>query len=475
MQNDKDWEDDYQPEELAKRFEAMIKDNRFDYFDSSEFDVIVDFFLQKNDLEKSRLALDMALDQHPNDNDLLIKLARQLVAENNPNKGMEILKKVTIPSEDTDYYLTLGSAYAALSNPKLAISAYKKALSSFEEDEREELYNAIAFEYENLKEYDTALTYLKKAVPLSTNLEAQYYEIRFCYSILDETDEAIEYFNNEIEKNVYNIEARMALALSYTHIDLIEKAIDALEFVLAIDPTHTKAYVELCTLLLDLDRTKEAFDNIQEALRNHVDTAMIRAMMGDCYMKSGDDISAQECYMLALSMDDKNVEAYIGLGFVFSDRGNNQKAINYFERAIKLDPLNTDVIYYLAEENNKLGRYEEAFTYLHYIEEINPFDEDLYIHLMDTYLYMDNPDEAIKSLNDGLKTIGESAPLIYRLAYVFFICNEHAAGMLNLQKALELDIDGADDFLELNSEFLTADNEILELIDEQKKKQSNLK
>lgn len=475
MQNDNEWEDDYQPEELAKRFEAMINDNRFDYFDSSEFDVIVDFFLQKNDLEKSRLALDMALEQHPNDNDLMIKLARQLVAENNPHKSMEILKKVSIPSDDTDYYLTLGSTYAALSKPNLAISAYKKALTGFEEDEREELYNAIAFEYENLKEYDTALVYLKKAVPLSANLEAQYYEIRFCYSILDETDEAIEYFNSEIEDNVYNVEARMALALSYSHIDLIEKAIDALEFVLAIDPAHTKAYVELCTLLLDLDRTKEAFDNIQEALRNNVDTAMIRAMMGDCYLKSGDDISAQECYLLAISMDSRNVEAHIGLGFVFSDRGNPQKAIDYFEKAIKLDPLNTDVIYYLAEENNKLGRYEEAFTYLRYIEEINPFDEDLYLHLMDTYLLMDNPDDAIKSLNDGLKTIGENSALIYRLAYVFFICNEHAAGMLNLEKALELDIDGADDFLELNSDFLKADTEIIELIDSQKKKQSNLK
>ena len=161
--DDNSWEenDDELTSEAVSRFEDMLENQRPTYFDAEEFEMIIDYYMQNNNLKRSRQAVDLALAQHPDDINLKIKNARQFLVENDPKKAFDLLDQMEVNDEEPDYYLTLGSCYAALGKHQKAIDTYTAALSYFDEDEKGELYHAIGFEYQNLGALNKAIEYYK--------------------------------------------------------------------------------------------------------------------------------------------------------------------------------------------------------------------------------------------------------------------------------------------------------------------------
>ena len=100
-------------EEMKKaltRFEDMLKTGETDYFDSEELEYIIDEYIQKGNLKKSRRAIDLAIAQHPESNILKIKEARQLLLENHPQDAFELIQHAERDEEDPDYFLILPSS-----------------------------------------------------------------------------------------------------------------------------------------------------------------------------------------------------------------------------------------------------------------------------------------------------------------------------------------------------------------------------
>ena len=71
------WEEEKDRKAAIERYEDMLKTHDSVYFDSEEFEFIIDHYTQHNDLQHSRQAVEMAMEQHPESNMLKIKLARQ--------------------------------------------------------------------------------------------------------------------------------------------------------------------------------------------------------------------------------------------------------------------------------------------------------------------------------------------------------------------------------------------------------------
>ena len=97
--DDNSWEeenDDDLTNEAVTRFEDMLENQRPAYFDAEEFELIIDYYMQNNNLRRSRQAVDLALAQHPDDVNLRIKNARQFLVENDPKKAFDLLDQIEI-------------------------------------------------------------------------------------------------------------------------------------------------------------------------------------------------------------------------------------------------------------------------------------------------------------------------------------------------------------------------------------------
>ena len=86
--------------ELSNKFEQMLEMNEHYFFDVEEFEDLIDYYLEKNEMEKANKAIDFALYQHPNSSALKIKQAQYLIENHQPNKGLDILNADPINSSE---------------------------------------------------------------------------------------------------------------------------------------------------------------------------------------------------------------------------------------------------------------------------------------------------------------------------------------------------------------------------------------
>lgn len=463
-------DDDMDVKELVNRFEKMVKQHQSYYFDADELNVILEHYLQQNNIKRANLAADIAVKYHPNNPIVNIIKAKQLLANSHAQEALSTLKNADMDHDDTDYLLTLAACYSDLGEHQKAINAYMRAAKEFDFRDCEDIYNFIAMEYENLGDAENALKFFTLGIDRAEDVESQYFEIRNCYSILGRMEEGLEFFRKEIDKNPYSIAAWMALGNCYVRLGRLDDAIEQFEYAVAIDPHYTKGYIDIATAYNELDRFKDTIETVEEARRYEVESALLLCLYGEAFAKTGDNKKALKIYQSAMKIDEKLPEAYAGIGFVLCDENNPKSAIKFLKHAHTLSPYNTDYMYVIVEEYNKLGEYDNAMKFANEILDLNPYDENAYISMMECHVLKDDPEKAMETLERGLFMLPDNAALLYRKAFIYFAQDMTESGLLTLEMALDLDYDGHVEFLNFDVENLTGNPYIMDLIEEYRKK-----
>ena len=459
-------DDDFDVNELVSRFEDMVRQQQSYYFDADELNVIVEHYLQQDNIKRANLAADIAIKFHPNNPMIQIIKAKKLLANSHAKEALSTLKNAAVDREDADYQITLGSCYSELHEHKKAINAYMKAVKAFEYKECEDLFNFIAIEYENLGDYENALNYHIKGLNRKIDIDNQYFEIRNCYSMLNRLEDALDFFKKEIDLDPYSAPAWMALGSCYIRIGDLDSAVEQFEYVLAIDPHNSKAYIDIATAYNETGKFSQTLEIVTEAIRYQACPPLLYCLYGEAHAKLGDMAEAMRNYKKAMKLDENLPEAYAGIGFLLSDENNPKSAIKFLKHAHTLSPYNTDYMFVMAEEYNKLEEYDKALKIVNEILSQNPYDENAYITLMECYVLKDDVENAFLAINRGLSILGDNAPLLYRKAFIHFAENENESGLLTLESALEIDYDGHIEFLNFDAENLTNNAAIMELIEE---------
>ncbi|MBO7528780.1 MAG: tetratricopeptide repeat protein [Bacteroidales bacterium] len=466
LDDDNFMDDDFDVKELVDRFEKMVKQHQSCYFDADELNVILEHYLQHNNIKRANLAADIAVKYHPNNPIINIIKAKQLLANSHAQEALSTLKNANLDHNDADYLLTLGACYSDLGEHQKAIRAYMKAAKEFDFKDCEDIYNFIAVEYENLGDMENALKFFILGIDKAEDIDNQYFEIRNCYSFLHKMDEALAFFRKQIDKNPYSVSAWMALGNCYVRLGDLENAIEQFDYALSIDPHYKKGYIDIATAYNELDKFKETIEIVEEAKRYNAESALLLCLYGEAHAKLGDNESALKIYQKAMKLDDKIPEAYAGIGFVLSDEGNPQSAIKFLKHAHTLSPYNTDYMYVLIEEYNKIEEYDNALKFVNEILDLNPYDENVYISMMECYVMKDDPENAMESLERGLRILPNNAALLYRKAFLYFAQEKDESGLLTLEMALNSDYDGHIEFLNFDAENLTSNPNIMDLIEE---------
>ena len=112
---------------------------------------------------------------------------------------------------------------------------------------------------------------------------------------------------------------------------------DGASRALAIDPDYFDARITRIATRFALERFDDALDDVDDALRNHSDDAMLLAYRGDCLRELGSYREACRAYRRALQRDGNLVHAHANLGPLLLRFGETEKARAHCERAVDLD------------------------------------------------------------------------------------------------------------------------------------------
>lgn len=436
------WDDDYQVEGLAERFEQMLRQHDDIYFDSEEFELLIEFYDNQLNNEKALLALSIGLEVHPDNNRLRIISARQMASEGKYVNALNLLNEIeTKEPADVDILMTKGSVYSMMLDFSKAVQEYEKALVIVDEDEVEEIYSSIAYEYENMGAYETALIYLNKALEISENPEQILFEIGLCYELASNFDGEIEFFLHYVDKNPGIAAGWFNLGLSYNHLELYEKAIDAFEYVIAIDETNVPAYINMAQAWSSLGQYQKALELYHETAVYEPFEAMTLYFIGECHEKLQDYEKAMDFYQQAVISDEMLPDAWAGLSVIYDEQGDTAMAIYHIEKAIGFDDLNTEFKLIAADLYIKTKRYDKAKEQFQRIEELDPQDPDLWKEYAYMYIIEGETEKAVQVLKTGLIHQPRNASIIYRLVSALILNKNLSQAYFYLESALELDFD----------------------------------
>ena len=438
----------YLPEDnhlVLSKFESMLKTNDILFFDSEEFESIINHYLELGKITLAKRAIKLGLDQHPSSINLKLLKVETLVIENKFNEADLILEELyLLEPNNEEVFIQKANVLSRQEKHKEAIEALIIALNmSNNAEEDADLYGLIGMEYLFMDDFDNALTYFKICLEYDPEDYSALHNIVYCYDFLNKKEEAIYFLNTYLDQNPYCEVAWHQLGKQYFTIKDYEKAKAAFDFAIISDDTFVGAYIEKGKVLEKLKDYHKAIENykITLALDDPMTFALLR--IGHCYEKVGDFEKALEYFTKTLEDDPLLDKGWIAITKLYMKRLDYQKALYYIEKAIDIDSENVLFWKVYATINKRLNFIEEAEYGYKKSLELGNYELDTWIERADMLIALGEYEVAINNLVEANEFYPNNAEIEYRLAGLYFSLSYTNEASFHLKNALKLDKDYA--------------------------------
>lgn len=437
--------------ELLSRFETMLSKEDVYYFDIYEFIEIIEIYLDTDNLNRAKTAVELGLKQHPQSSELLVKKAHLLVESQKYKEAKTILESIgKIEPSNPDILFLLGIVNLYHYETTIAKEYFNKALAE-NNDEAEELILNIAIHFQNVNLYDQAIDFLLKGFQINSTNADILYELAFSFERTGELEKSSSYYNAYLDINPFSEYAWYNIALVYDKMEQFEKALEAFNFALAIDDEYSLAYYGKGNILANMDKYNEAAEVFKEAIPLDPENDELMYFIGECYEKLRDDEKALLYYKRSLKLNDKNPNAWFGIGIIRYYKNELFESLFYVKKALKINPDDSEYWTILGKINEKLDFYEDAETALKKALDIDPDDVKNWIRYSKLLYKQEKIEEAVEVLTEANKNIKNNGDIIYSLSAYLLESNQHNKALKYFKLGLKINYEMHKNFFQFDS------------------------
>ena len=320
-----------------------------------------------------------------------------------------------INEEAKDLFLK-GEEFFAKGSYQKAITYLEKTLQL--EPDNAEVYNNLGIAYRKLGHYSKAISALEKAIQLKPNFVEAYSNLGSAYIYFGDYQQAISALEKAIQIDPSFAGTYYNFGFVYTKFGNFQKAAHYLEKAIQIDPNYAEAYNNLAFTYMKLGDYQKAKESTEKAktlfqkqgdkqgitAAENIEMMLKKAKKLDSKEEKGDDVKAKEYllkgsdffdnkdynkaieyYQKAIQIDPNFAEAYNNMGTTYIKVNNYQKAIVYFKKAVGIDSQHFEACIRLANAYIKLENYLEALTYAKKAYQIDSNHVTVYLTLGSAY------------------------------------------------------------------------------------------
>ncbi len=430
--------DEYDNKSL-KRFEKMLKTDSVYFFDSSEFDRIIKYYIDNGKINLARKAISLGEQQHPNIIGLRLLKAELFIIEEKFSEAIRLLDEVeAVEPTNEEVYIQKAMLFSKQEKHAEAIDLLLKA-KELTEESNVDVLSLIGMEYLFLEDFERALTYFKHCLEIDVSDTTSLYNVVYCYDILDQQVQAIHFLKEYIDKEPFSETAWHQLGRQYAILEKHEEALIAFDYALIIDEQFIGAYIEKAKILEELERYQEAIENYLLTTELEDPTAFAYYRIGKNFEKLNNVKSASEYFLKANEQDpflDKPLLALASLNYKIEEY---QQTIFYINKLIEINDENPDFWKIYAQSNLKISFFEEAAKAFRRCIELGDSSLDIFTSLADTLYYIGDYNDAIKELLKAQIFFHKQAEIEYRLAGLYFLIRRNILGKKHLLKALNIE------------------------------------
>lgn len=437
------------------KFESMLKTNNVLFFDSNEFESIIQFYFENGRIARAKKAIKLGLEQHPSSVVLKLFQVEIYVLEDKLPHAEKLLDALYVlePSNE-EIYIQKANILSKRNEHEKAIDTLKIALTLTDSDEDDaDLYALIGMEYLFMDQFENSKNYFIKCLDLDIEDYSALYNIIYCFEFLDLHEEAIDFLNRYLDKNPYCEVAWHQLGKQYFTLEDYTKALAAFEFAIISDDTFVGAYLEKGKVLEKTKQYEEAIENYNMTLALDEPTSFALLRIGNCYEKLGLDDLAAQYYFKTVHEDPLLDKGWISITRFYNKKKDYHKALYYINKAINIDTDNVKYWKLYAQINHRLNFIEEAERGYKKALDLGNYELDTWLERSDVLIKLGEYEASALNLIQASEFYPETAEIEYRLAGIYFTLFENEKGQYHLKNGLLL-----------NSEFSFIMEELFPLI-----------
>ena len=219
------------------------------------------------------------------------------------------------------------------------------------------------------RELDLALSELNQAIALEPAM-APLYRTRACWNLEHPrvTPEIRVQVVADLERAI-RLDVPNSRELARDHAEMarlllvdkkFQRALDACDAALRIDPDDPEVHRWRIGALLELSRTKDAIEACDAYLRAGRSSADVLGLRGLAKARRNDFVGAIEDYTLALAIQPKSPLVRSRRGWAYLVSGAPQLALRDFEEAVRVDPSSGDAYSGRGSAHVALGHTRQA-------------------------------------------------------------------------------------------------------------------
>lgn len=152
-----------------------------------------------------------------------------------------------------------------------------------------------------------------------------------------------------------------------------------------------------------------------------------------------------------IALDDQNANAFYNRGWIYEYKGEFEKAVEDYTRALNIDKGHTDAYYNRGLIYIRQGKYRLAITDFGEVIKLKREDADVYNNRGNAYLQTNEFDSAFNDYNTAIRISPNDPDLYYNRGVVYRSRGEYGKAKQDFQKAADLGHKQARDLLGLPS------------------------
>jgi tetratricopeptide (TPR) repeat protein len=420
------------------RFESMLKTNKIYFFDSSEFEEIIHYYIDNGRHALAKKAVKLGLQQHPSSVMLKLLKVELYVFEDKISEAKKLLFEMeALEPTNEEVHIQKAAIFSKEDKHHEAIVSLNVALKYT--NDLADVTSLIAMEYLYLDDFEKARLNFEKCLEEDYEDYSSLYNVIYCFDMDSKHIEAIAYLNAYVNKNPYCEVAWHQLGRQYMVIEKNEEALRSFDYAVLIDENFVGGYIEKAKTLEILERWEEAIENYTIALELDDPTAFVYLRIGDCFRKNKDFYKAADFYKKAVNEDPLLDKAWLALSHVCIELKDYGKALYYCKKLLSIDEFNSEYWRKYGEINLNLSLYEESVSAFKRCLSLDDKALEVWMALVDVQYFIGDYNLALESLIRAKNYYKESAELEYRLFGVFMELGKKEEAFVHLKNAMAID------------------------------------
>ena len=187
--------------QLIKKFEAALQSGKLPFFEEEDLCLICDHYLTKEDFNGADYVINLGLKIYPNSSELLVCKVKYLIANKNFKEAQQIIdKEISFPDDEQEIGLLKARILYELGKKDEAFDIFRYLIEN-EKENKDEIYCDIAYIFSEMRIFSTAISFFKKSLSIKhENIEALF-ELAFCYQQTGDFEKAEEAYESILDIN----------------------------------------------------------------------------------------------------------------------------------------------------------------------------------------------------------------------------------------------------------------------------------